>query len=190
MGKTMKFKFQNKREVFLIHENSEKQELWGEPGWDDQDYHPSSKPAWEDWEIHTPPTELVEDDQKIPNFITNTVWEDLEIVYPTSEDTVPVPPTPPKKIKKVWRKKNKTSSTATTSPGTDEMTSIWLGIEKGPAFRTLNQELAWGRFPPLSQLYPLFAFWIKFDKNFLKKINIYCFISLFVIRGKNCNTLI
>ena len=28
MGKTMKFKFQNKREVFLIHEDSEKQGLW------------------------------------------------------------------------------------------------------------------------------------------------------------------
>ena len=35
MGKTMKFKFQNKREVFLIHEDSEKQGLWVEPGWDD-----------------------------------------------------------------------------------------------------------------------------------------------------------
>ena len=33
MGKTMKFKFQNKREVFLIHEDSEKQGLWAEPGW-------------------------------------------------------------------------------------------------------------------------------------------------------------
>ena len=40
MGKIMKFKFQNKREVFLIHEDSEKQGLWAEPGWDDQDYHP------------------------------------------------------------------------------------------------------------------------------------------------------
>ena len=122
-GRTMKFKFQNKKEVFLIHEDSEKQGLWAEPGWDDQDYHLSSKPGWEDWEIHTPPTELVEDDQKIPDFITNIVWEDLEIVYPTSEDTVPVPPTPPKKIKKVWRKKNKTSLTSTTSPSTDETTS-------------------------------------------------------------------
>ena len=35
MGKTMKFKFQNKKEVFLIHENSEKQWLWAEPDWDD-----------------------------------------------------------------------------------------------------------------------------------------------------------
>ena len=68
-------------------------------------------------------TEPVEDDQKIPDFITNTVWEDLEIVYPTSEDPVPAPPTPPKKTKKVWRKKNKMSSTATTSPGMDETTS-------------------------------------------------------------------
>ena len=84
---------------------------------------PPSKPAWEDWEIHTPPIEAIEDDQKIPDFITNTVWEDLEIVYPASEDPVPAPPTPPKKTKKVWRKKNKTSSTATTSPGTDETTS-------------------------------------------------------------------
>ena len=119
----MKFKFQNKKEVFLIHEDSEKQGLRAEPGWDDQDYHSSSKLAWEDWEIHTPPTELVEDDQKIPDFITNTVWEDQEIVYPASEDPVSAPPTPPKKTNKVWRKKNKTSSTATTSPGTDETIS-------------------------------------------------------------------
>ena len=81
---------------------------------------PLSKPAWEDWEIHTPPTEPVEDNQKIPDFITNTAWEDLEIVYPTSEDP---PPTPQKKTKKVWRKKSKMSSTATTSTGTDETTS-------------------------------------------------------------------
>src|SRR6185369_5347191 len=94
MGKTMKFKFQNKREVFLIHEDSEKQGLWAELGWDDQDYRPSSKPTWEDWEIHTPPTEPVEDDQKIPDFIANTVWEDLEIAYPASEDPVPTPPMP------------------------------------------------------------------------------------------------
>ena len=89
MGKTMKFKFQNKREVFLIHEDSEKQGLWAELGWDDQDYHPPSKPTWEDWKIHTPPTEPVEDDQKIPNFITDTVWEDLKIVYPAFENPVP-----------------------------------------------------------------------------------------------------
>jgi hypothetical protein len=42
----------------------------------------------------------MEDDQKIPDFIANTVWEDLEIVFPTSEDPVPVPPTPSKKTKK------------------------------------------------------------------------------------------
>ena len=119
MGNTMKFKFQNKREVFLIHEDCKKQGLWAEPGWDDQDYHSPSKPAWEDWEIHTPPTEPVEDDQKIPDFITNIVSEDLEIIYPTSEDPVPAPPMPSKKTKKAWHKKNKTSSTATTSPGTD-----------------------------------------------------------------------
>jgi len=105
MGKTMKFKFQNKRELFLIHEDSERKGLWAEPGWDDQDfYHSPSKPAWEDWEIHTPPTEPVEDDQKIPNFITNTVWENLEIVYPTPEDPIPAPSTPPKKNKKIWRR--------------------------------------------------------------------------------------
>jgi hypothetical protein len=57
----------------------------------------------------------------------------------------------------VWRKKKKASSPATTSLGTDEMTSTWLGLEKGAAFWTLNQELAWGRSPPLSQMYPLFA---------------------------------
>ena len=45
MGKTMKFKFQNKKEVFLIHEDSEKQGLWAEPSWNDQDYHSPSKPA-------------------------------------------------------------------------------------------------------------------------------------------------
>ena len=84
---------------------------------------PPSKPAWEDWEIHTPPTEPVEDDQKIPNFITNTVWEDPEIVHPTLEDPIPTPSTPPKENKKIWRKKNKTSSTSTTSPGMDETTS-------------------------------------------------------------------
>ena len=123
MGKIMKLKFQNKREVFLIHEDSEKQGLWAEPGWDDQDYHSPSKPAWEDWEIHTPPIEPEEDDQKIPYFITNTVWEDLEIIYPTPEDPIHAPSMPPKKNKKVWRKKKKTSLTATTSPGMDETTS-------------------------------------------------------------------
>jgi len=79
--------------------------------------------TWEYWEIHTPPTEPEEDDQKVPDFITNIEWEDLEIVYPTSDDPIPAPTTPSKKIKKVWRKKNKTSSTATTSPGTDETIS-------------------------------------------------------------------
>ena len=44
MGKTMKFKFQNKRELFLIHEDSEKQGLW-------------AKPSWEDWDIHRSPSE-------------------------------------------------------------------------------------------------------------------------------------
>jgi hypothetical protein len=32
MGKTMKFMFQNKKELFLIHEDSEKQGLWAELG--------------------------------------------------------------------------------------------------------------------------------------------------------------
>ena len=68
-----------------------------------------------------------------------------------TKDPTPAPSTPPKKTKKVWRKKKKTSSPPTTSPSTDEMTSTWSGMEKGPAFRTLNQELAWGRIPPLSQ---------------------------------------
>jgi len=124
MGRTMKFKFQNKRELFLIHEDSEKQGLWAEPGWENWNIHHSPpEPAWEDWEIHTPPTEPVEDDQKVPYFITNTVWEDLQIVYPAPEDPTPAPSTPPKKTKKVWRKKKKTSSPATTSLGTDETAS-------------------------------------------------------------------
>ena len=111
-------------ELFLIHEDSEKQRLWAEPVWENWDIHHSpSKPSWEDWEIHDPPTEPVEDDQKIPDFITNTVWEDLEIIYPTSEDPIPAPSMPSKKNKKVWRKKKKTSLTATTSPGMDETTS-------------------------------------------------------------------
>ena len=120
----MRFKFQNKRELFLIHEDSEKKGLWAEPGWENWDIHHSpSEPAWEDWEIHDTPTEPVEDDQNIPDFITNTVWVDLEIVYPTTEDPTHAPSTPPKKTKKVWRKKKKTSSPTTTSLGTDEMTS-------------------------------------------------------------------
>ena len=73
-----------------------------------------------------------------------------------SKDPVPTPPTPPKKTKKVWRKKNKTSSTATTSPGTDNLNPIRYGERS--CFSTLNQELAWGRFPPLSQLYPFICF--------------------------------
>ena len=75
-----------------------------------------------------------------------------------TEDPTLAPPTPPKKTKKVWRKKKKTSSPATTSLGTDETTSTRSNMEKGPTLQTLNQELAWGRTPPLSQLYPLFAF--------------------------------
>ena len=128
MGKTMKFEFQNKRELFLIHEDSEKQGLWAEPGWENWDIHHSpSEPAWEDWEIHDPPTKSVEDDLMISDFITNTVQEDLEIVYPTPEDPTPAPSTPPKKTKKVWRKK-----------------------KKGSAFWNLNQEIAWRRSPPLN----------------------------------------
>ena len=34
MGKTIKFKFQNKRELFLIDEVSEKQGLWADSGWE------------------------------------------------------------------------------------------------------------------------------------------------------------
>jgi hypothetical protein len=127
MGKTMKFKFQNKRELFLIHEDSKKQGLWAEPSWIDWDiHHYSSEPTWEDWDIHDLPSESVEEYQKIPYFITNTVWEDLEIVCPTPKNPVPAPPTPPKKTKKVWskkKKKKKTSTPATTSPGMDETTS-------------------------------------------------------------------
>ena len=63
-----------------------------------------------------PPTEPVEDDQKISDFITNTVWEDLEIIYPTPEDPTPAPSTPPKKTKKVWHKKKKTSSPVVGTP--------------------------------------------------------------------------
>ena len=76
----------------------------------------------------------------------------------TPEDSIPAPSMLSKKNKKKWRKKNKTLSTATISPGMNETTSTLSGMEKGPAFRTLNQELDWGRFPPLSQLYPLLAF--------------------------------
>jgi len=75
---------------------------------------------------------------------------DLEMVYPALEDPTPVPSTPPKKTKKIWHRKKKTSSSATTSPDTDATTSTQSGMEKGPAFRTLNQELAWGG--PLPQV--------------------------------------
>ena len=124
MGKTMKFRFQKKKELFLIHEDSEGDVLWAEPGWEDWEIHdPPSKPAWEDWEIHDPPTEPTGKDKKIPAFITETIWDDLEIISPSSEDPIPMPPTPPKKTKKVWRKK-KTSTSPTTSLVMDETTSI------------------------------------------------------------------
>jgi hypothetical protein len=46
MGKTMKFKFLNKIELFLIHEDSEKQGLWAELGWENWDIHHSpAEPA-------------------------------------------------------------------------------------------------------------------------------------------------
>ena len=46
MGRTMKFRFQNKRELFLIHEDSDRQGLWAEPGWKEWDIHHSpSEPA-------------------------------------------------------------------------------------------------------------------------------------------------
>ena len=88
-----------------------------ETGWENWDIHHSpSKPAWEDWEIHTPPTEPIEVDQNVPDFIANTVWEDLQIVYPAPEDPTPEPSTPPKKTKKVWHKKKKTSSPVVGTP--------------------------------------------------------------------------
>ena len=44
--KTIKFKFLNKRKLFLIHEDSERQGLWAEPGWENCDIHHSpSEPA-------------------------------------------------------------------------------------------------------------------------------------------------
>ena len=102
MGNIMKFRFQNKKKLFLIHEDSEREGLWAEPGWEEWDVHNSpSEPAWNDWEIHDPPSEPAEEDQKVPDFITNTLWEDLEIINPTSEDPVSAPPTPPKKTKKL-----------------------------------------------------------------------------------------
>ena len=139
---------------------------------------PPSKPAWEDWEIHTPPTEPVEDDKKIPDFITNTVWEDLEIIYPAFEDPVPAPPMPPKKTKKVWRKKNKTSSTATTSPWTKrpQPDQVWRKVLLfDPKLRASLEEV-----PSPKSTVSLYLLSIKFDKKLSKnKIKIYCFISLF-----------
>jgi len=56
MGKIMKFKFQNK-ELFLVHEDSERQGLWAEPDWEDREIDdPPTERAWEDWKIHDPPT--------------------------------------------------------------------------------------------------------------------------------------
>jgi len=83
----------------------------------------SIRACWEDWEIHDPSIEPVEEDQEVPDFITSIVWEDLEIINSTPEDPIPTPPTPSKKTKKVWRKKKKTSSPATISPSTDKTTS-------------------------------------------------------------------
>jgi hypothetical protein len=46
MGKIMKFRFQNKKELFLIHEYSEREGLWAEPDWEEWDVHNSpSEPA-------------------------------------------------------------------------------------------------------------------------------------------------
>ena len=46
MGRTMKFMFQNKKELFLIHEYSEREGLWAEPDWEEWDVHNSpSEPA-------------------------------------------------------------------------------------------------------------------------------------------------
>ena len=46
IGKTLKFKFLNKRKLFLIHEDSERQWLWAEPSWENWDIHHSpSEPA-------------------------------------------------------------------------------------------------------------------------------------------------
>ena len=90
----MKFRFQNKKELFLTHEDNEEEGLYAEPGWEDWEIHePPKKPAWDDWEIHN--------------------------LMP--EDPSPAPPTTPKKTKKVWHKK--TSSCTATSPGMDDSTS-------------------------------------------------------------------
>ena len=131
MGKNMKFRFQNKEEqLYLIHEDNKGQGLRAEPG-------------WEDWEIHYPSTKLA--------------WEVWEIHNLTPEDSSPTPPTTPKKTKNVCHKKRMLTS-STTSPGNDESTSTWSGMEKSLAHWIQNQELAWGRFPPLSQLYPFIFF--------------------------------
>ena len=62
-------------------------------------------------------------------------------------------------------------------------------MEKGPTFRTLNQELAWGRFPPLSQLYPLLAFEKNMIKTFKKtKQKFTALFPFFMMRGKNVLT--
>ena len=88
----MKFTFQNKKELFLTHEDNEEEGLYAESSWEDWEIHePPMKPAWDDWEIHN--------------------------LMP--EDPSPAPPTTPKKTKKVWHKK-KTSTSPTTSLGTDE----------------------------------------------------------------------
>ena len=96
MGKNMKFRFQNKKkELFLIHEDNEGEELYAEPDREDWKIHkPSTEPAWEDWEIHSL----------------------------TPEDPSPTPPTTPKKTKNVCHKKRMLTS-STTSPGKDESTS-------------------------------------------------------------------
>ena len=124
MGKTMKFRFQNKKELFLIHEDSEKRGLWAEPGWEDWDINdPPANPEWEDWEIHDPPTEPAGEDWENHDSLAEPAWEDWEIHKLTPKDPAPVPPTMPKKTKKVCRKK-KTSTSTTTSPCTDDSTLI------------------------------------------------------------------
>ena len=73
--------------------------------------------------------------------------EDLEIVYPTSDDPIPAPSTPPKKNKKAWRKKKKTSSPTTTSPGMDETTSPWSAMEKRSYFSDPKPRANLGEVP-------------------------------------------
>ena len=105
-GKTMKFKFQNKKEQCLMIRVK---------------FGPNPQKIKE---IEVTPSQK---DSLIP-FMKTLMKEDSANSKRSkkkgkSKDPVPAPPTPPKKTKKVWRKKNKTSLTATTSPGTDEMTS-------------------------------------------------------------------